>query len=132
MSTWNIIHIAYIFSRAEPSHDVWQFAVVLFVCLTGCLPWQKAGNDDPRYVSYLLWHSSNGVMMAVRRPKLFKLLSAKAQRLFRKFLEPKRDKRPSGLKDLNKYLDDKWLVKSIADKSNGKNLGIFMYLFKIA
>lgn len=106
--------------RAEPSHDVWQFAIVLFVCLTGCLPWQKASSDDPRYVSYLLWHNSNGVMMAVRRPKLFKLLSSKAQRLLRKFLEPKKDRRPSGLKDLNKYLDEKWLTKSITDKSNGK------------
>ncbi|XP_065214101.1 serine/threonine-protein kinase meng-po-like [Planococcus citri] len=106
--------------RAEPSHDVWQFAIVLFVCLTGCLPWQKASGDDPRYVSYLLWHNSNGVMMAVRRPKLFKLLSSKAQRLLRKFLEPKKERRPSGLKDLAKYLDEKWLTKSITDKSNDR------------
>ncbi|XKL63934.1 hypothetical protein PGB90_006298 [Kerria lacca] len=104
--------------RTESSHDVWQFAIVLFVCLTGCLPWQKASSDDPRYVSYLLWHNSNGVMMAVRKPKMFKLLSSKGQRMLRKFLEPKQEKRPSGLKDLIKYLDDKWLAKSISDKND--------------
>lgn len=64
-------------------------------------------------------------MMAVRRPKLFKLLSSKAQRLLRKFLEPKKDRRPSGLKDLSKYLDEKWLTRSITDKSNGKCLKLF-------
>lgn len=57
--------------------------------------------------------------MAVRKPKMFKLLSSKGQRMLRKFLEPKQEKRPSGLKDLIKYLDDKWLAKSISDK-NGK------------
>lgn len=47
------------------SHDVWQYGIVVFVCLTGCLPWQKAAPDDPRYVSYCHWHGSNGVMMQV-------------------------------------------------------------------
>ncbi len=60
-------------------------------------------------------------MMAVRRPKMFKLLSSKGQRLLRKFLEPKREKRPAGLKDLNKYLEEKLLAKSISDR-NGKYL----------
>lgn len=34
--------------ECNTSHDVWQFRIVLFVCLTGCLPWQKASPDDPR------------------------------------------------------------------------------------
>lgn len=106
--------------RAEPSHDIWQFAIVLFVCLTGCLPWQKASHDDPRYTGYLFWHSSNGMLMVVRRPKLFKLLSSKAQRMFRKFLEPKPDKRPKSLKELARYLDDRWLAKSTMEKQNSK------------
>lgn len=96
--------------KADTSHDVWQFGVVVFVCLTGCLPWQKAASDDPRYVRYLQWQaSSNVLMMPVRRPKLFKQLSSRAQRLFRKFLEPRPEKRPKGLADLQRYLDDRWL-----------------------
>nr|CAD7202564.1 unnamed protein product [Timema douglasi] len=103
--------------KAVTSHDVWQFGIVIFVCLTGCLPWQKASSDDPRYTRYLYWHNSTGVLMPVRRPKLFKLLTSKAQRLFRKLLEPKTEKRPAGLADLNKFLDDRWLTRTSLDRN---------------
>jgi serine/threonine-protein kinase SBK len=105
--------------RAETSHDVWQFGIVIFVCLTGCLPWQKAGNDDPRYSRYLHWHGSTGVLMPVRRPKLFKLLTSRAQRMFRKFLEPRPEKRPGGLADLAKFLEDRWLTRTSLDRQTG-------------
>uniref|UniRef100_A0A1B6CB69 Protein kinase domain-containing protein n=1 Tax=Clastoptera arizonana TaxID=38151 RepID=A0A1B6CB69_9HEMI len=98
--------------KVESSHDVWQFAVVMFVCLTGCLPWQKAAFEDPRYTRYLQWHASSGMLMGVRRPKLFKLLSAKAQRCIRKFLEPRSEKRPQRLTELSRYMDDRWLAKT--------------------
>lgn len=62
--------------RAEMSHDVWQYGIVVFVCLTGCLPWQKAAPDDPRYVSYCHWHGSNGVMMQVILGGVHKLREA--------------------------------------------------------
>lgn len=127
------------------SHDVWQYAIVIFVCLTGCLPWQKAAGDDPRYVRYCHWHGSNGVMMQVsfdskiadatstwnpfnllfrlfcfkvRRPKMFKALSSRAQRMFRKYLEPRPTKRPQGLAEASRYLEDRWLTKSTADRNN--------------
>jgi serine/threonine-protein kinase SBK len=115
-------HVNYTCCRAETSHDVWQFGIVIFVCLTGCLPWQKAGSDDPRYVRYLHWHGSNGVLMPVRRPKLFKLLTSKAQRMFRKFLEPRPDKRPGGLADLAKFLEDRWLTRTSLDRQTGESL----------
>ncbi|RZF35559.1 hypothetical protein LSTR_LSTR014551 [Laodelphax striatellus] len=103
--------------KAETSHDVWQFAIVMFVCLTGCLPWQKAAWDDPRYARYLYWHGSNNVLMHVRVPKLFKLLSSRCQRWMRKFLEPRPDKRITAFTDLSKYLDDRWLKASL-DRQN--------------
>lgn len=47
------LKMVFIYSkRTVSSHDVWQFGIVIFVCLTGCLPWQKAAPDDPRYVRY--------------------------------------------------------------------------------
>ncbi|XP_039284008.1 serine/threonine-protein kinase meng-po isoform X2 [Nilaparvata lugens] len=104
--------------KAETSHDVWQFAIVMFVCLTGCLPWQKAAWDDPRYARYVYWHSSNmPVLMHVRVPKLFKLLSSRCHRWMRKFLEPRPDKRLTSFTDLSKYLDDRWLKASL-DRQN--------------
>ncbi|XP_059226217.1 serine/threonine-protein kinase par-1 [Stomoxys calcitrans] len=97
--------------KADPSHDVWQFGIVIFVCLTGCLPWQKAASDDPRYMRYLIWQ--NSMMLAIRRtPKLFKLLTSRAQRMFKRFLEPRADRRPKNLSDLTKFLDDRWLAKT--------------------
>ncbi|XP_055837822.1 serine/threonine-protein kinase meng-po isoform X2 [Episyrphus balteatus] len=97
--------------KADPSHDVWQFGIVIFVCLTGCLPWQKAASDDPRYMRYLTWQ--NTLMLPIRRtPKLFKLLASKSSRMFRRFLEPRPERRPKNLADLAKFIDDRWLAKT--------------------
>ena len=95
---------------------MWQFAIVIFVCLTGCLPWQKAASDDPRYVRFLSWHTST--VPIIRQPKLFKLVSSKAQRLFRKYLEPKPEKRPNGLSEIHRYMDDRWMSRVGMDKNN--------------
>ncbi|KAG5896347.1 hypothetical protein JTB14_005825 [Gonioctena quinquepunctata] len=100
---------------ASTSHDVWQFGIVIFVCLTGCLPWQKAAMDDPRYIRYLSWQNSN--IPLKRQPKLFKLVSSKAQRLFKKYLEPRPEKRPQGLGEVYRFLDDRWMSKGM-EKSN--------------
>ncbi|EDW09491.1 sperm motility kinase isoform X1 [Drosophila mojavensis] len=98
--------------KADPSHDVWQFGIVIFVCLTGCLPWQKASSEDPRYVRYLVWQGSIMMMPLRRTPKLFKLLTSRAQRMFKRFLEPRSANRPKSLGDLTKFMDDRWLAKT--------------------
>lgn len=105
----NNIHLVF---RTVPSHDFWQFGIVLFVCLTGCLPWQKAAVDDPRYLRYVVWQNSSMVIPIKRTPKLFKLLTNRACKLFRKYLEPIPERRPRNLSDLHKFLDDRWLAKS--------------------
>ncbi|XP_034250004.1 serine/threonine-protein kinase SBK1 isoform X2 [Thrips palmi] len=104
--------------KAETSHDVWQFAVVVFVCLTGCLPWQKAAPDDPRYARYVSWRAAASMpfLPASRRPKLWRLISARAQRMLRNFLEPRADRRPASLGELQRYLDDRWVAKGSGDK----------------
>lgn len=101
--------------RTHTSHDVWQFGIVIFVCLTGCLPWQKAAPDDPRYIRYLSWQ--NSTIPIKRQPKLFKLVSSKAQRLFKKYLEPRPEKRPAGLGEVHRFLDDRWMSKGM-EKTN--------------
>lgn len=116
-----LLYLQIIF-RTVPSHDFWQFGIIIFVCLTGCLPWQKAAPDDPRYVRYLVWQSSNLVIPIKRTPKLFKLLTNRACKLFRKFLEPNPDRRPKNLNDLQKFLDDRWLAKNAEKDMIGKCL----------
>ncbi|XP_051159993.1 uncharacterized protein LOC127280779 [Leptopilina boulardi] len=101
--------------RALTAHDVWQFGIVLFVCLTGCLPWQKAATDDPRYTRYLNWHSAT--LNIAKKPKLFQLISSRAQRLFKRLLDPKLEKRPISVLEVNKYVEDRWLAKLGAEKA---------------
>ncbi|XP_020286405.1 sperm motility kinase [Pseudomyrmex gracilis] len=101
--------------KARTSHDVWQFGIVLFVCLTGCLPWQKAALDDPRYTRYQNWH--NATLNIAKKPKLFQLISSRAQRMFKRLLDPKVEKRPVSVLEVNKYLEDRWLAKLGAEKA---------------
>uniref|UniRef100_A0A182QBY1 Protein kinase domain-containing protein n=1 Tax=Anopheles farauti TaxID=69004 RepID=A0A182QBY1_9DIPT len=106
--------------KTDTAHDVWQFGIVCFVCLTGCLPWQKASTDDPRYNRYQQWHQATLTFPMKRCPKLFKLLSARACKLFKKFLDPRSERRLKTLSDLQKYLDDRWLAKT-AEKEMAEN-----------
>ncbi|XP_033208630.1 putative serine/threonine-protein kinase YPL150W [Belonocnema kinseyi] len=101
--------------RALTAHDVWQYGIVVFVCLTGCLPWQKAASDDPRYTRYLNWHSAT--LNIAKKPKLFQLISSRAQRLFKRLLDPKMEKRPVSVLEVNKYVEDRWLAKLGAEKA---------------
>ncbi|GAB1866105.1 Serine/threonine-protein kinase SBK1 [Camponotus japonicus] len=101
--------------KARTTHDVWQFGIVLFVCLTGCLPWQKAALDDPRYTRYQTWH--NATLNIAKKPKLFQLISSRAQKLFKRLLDPKAEKRPVSVLEVNKYLEDRWLAKLGAEKA---------------
>nr|XP_033320960.1 fatty acyl-CoA synthetase and RNA processing-associated kinase 1 [Megalopta genalis] len=101
--------------KALTSHDVWQFGIVLFVCLTGCLPWQKAALDDPRYTRYQNWH--NATLNIAKKPKLFQLISSRAQRLFKRLLDPKAEKRPASVLEVNKYVEDRWLAKLGVEKA---------------
>ncbi|XP_070161177.1 serine/threonine-protein kinase par-1 [Polyergus mexicanus] len=101
--------------KARTSHDVWQFGIVLFVCLTGCLPWQKAALDDPRYTRYQNWH--NATLNIAKKPKLFQLISSRAQKLFKRLLDPKAEKRPASVSEINKYLEDRWLAKLGVEKA---------------
>ncbi|XP_065087898.1 serine/threonine-protein kinase meng-po [Ochlerotatus camptorhynchus] len=106
--------------KTDTAHDVWQFGIVCFVCLTGCLPWQKASVDDPRFNRFQLWHNATLTFPMKRCPKLFKLLSARACKIFKKFLDPRPDRRLKTLSDVQKYLDDRWLAKS-AEKEMAAN-----------
>lgn len=83
--------------------------------MTGCLPWQKATQDDPRFSRYLSWHSTS--IPLKKQPKLFKLVSSKAQKFFKRYLEPRPERRPAGLAEVHRFLDDRWLSKGM-EKTN--------------
>ncbi|XP_063828065.1 serine/threonine-protein kinase MARK2 [Ostrinia nubilalis] len=106
--------------KALITHDVWQFGIVIFICLTGCLPWQKAAFDDPRYTSYYGWYNSANPLK--KQPKLWKMVSSRAQKMFKKFVEPREDKRASNFVELSRYLDDRWMAKGYTDRVAGGDI----------
>lgn len=106
--------------KALFTHDIWQFGIVIFICLTGCLPWQKAAIDDPRYTSYCNWYNSSNPLK--KQPKLWKMVSSRVQKLFKKFVEPRADKRVTNFLELSRYLDDRWLAKGYTDRVAGEDI----------
>ncbi|KAM3960732.1 serine/threonine-protein kinase meng-po [Aphomia sociella] len=106
--------------KALITHDVWQFGIVIFICLTGCLPWQKAAFDDPRYTSYLNWYNSSNPLK--KQPKLWKMVSSRAQKMFKKFVEPRDFRRATNFQELFRYLDDRWMAKGYTDRVAGGDI----------
>ncbi|XP_060802520.1 serine/threonine-protein kinase meng-po isoform X2 [Amyelois transitella] len=106
--------------KALITHDVWQFGIVIFICLTGCLPWQKAAFDDPRYTSYFNWYNSSNPLK--KQPKLWKMVSSRAQKMFKKFIEPRDFRRATNFQELSRYLDDRWMAKGYTDRVAGGDI----------
>ncbi|XP_072947581.1 uncharacterized protein [Epargyreus clarus] len=106
--------------KALISHDIWQFGIVIFICLTGCLPWQKAAFDDPRYLSFFNWYNSANPLK--KQPKLWKMVSSRAQKMFKKFVEPRIEKRATNFNDLSRFLDDRWMAKGYTDRVAGGDI----------
>lgn len=67
---------------------------------------------------YTQWQQSMSPLK--RQPKLFKLLASKGCRMFKKFLEPRAERRPKSFQELNKWVDDRWLAKG-AEKEMAEN-----------
>ncbi|KOB75768.1 putative serine/threonine-protein kinase [Operophtera brumata] len=107
--------------KALITHDVWQFGIVIFICLTGCLPWQKAAFDDPRYTSYYSWYNSSNPLR--KQPKLWKMVSSRAQRMFKKFIEPREEKRDNGIettvdRQAKKQRIREWIQNSVIEEAD--------------
>ncbi|KAG7163609.1 Serine/threonine-protein kinase meng-po-like 1 [Homarus americanus] len=92
--------------HADTSQDVWQLGVLVYVLLTGQLPWQKADLTDPNYADYINWRKRR----TLRTPKRFTNFTSRLLRMFKRLLEPKPEKRAS-VREVYKYMDDKWLLK---------------------
>lgn len=92
--------------HADTSQDVWQLGILIYVLLTGQLPWQKADLTDPNYSEYINWRKRR----TLRTPKRFTNFTSRLLRMFKRLLEPKPEKRASA-REVYKYMDDKWLLK---------------------
>lgn len=66
------------------------------------------------YFSYSNWYNSSNPLK--KQPKLWKMVSSRAQRMFKKLVEPRQEKRATNFSELTRYLDDRWLAKGYTDR----------------
>lgn len=95
--------------------DVFQFGIVVFFCLFGILPWQRADPvADPHFAEFCSWRRKR----TSKIPKNFKPLSSRAHKLFKKLLDPDPERRLR-LNELPKMTGDdlKWLRRHGGTKS---------------
>jgi len=92
--------------QVDRVQDVFQFGIVVFFCLQGILPWQRADTRDPHFQEFCQWRRKRSSKI----PRNFKAMTSRAQKLFRKVLDPEPDKRLQ-LEELGKYMTDRWLRK---------------------
>lgn len=88
------------------SSDVWQVGILLFVCLTGSEPWDRADISDPGFTEYADWLRRK----SLRMPEPFLPFTPRMVRLLKRLLEPKPKKRCE-IREIYKYLEDDWLCK---------------------
>lgn len=106
----------------KSSADVWQLAVVLFVCLTGNTPWQHADSiRDGNYSAFFRYQRRR----TTKIPNNFRRFSPRLLRMFRKMFEHKPDKRAK-VTEVNKYLKDSWTDSKIVHSNSGSS-NIFNY-----
>lgn len=95
--------------QVDRVQDVFQFGIVVYFCLFGILPWQRADPAaDPRFAEFCAWRRKR----TSKIPKNFKPMSSRSQKLFKKLLDPDPEKRVR-LSELTKYTaeDLRWLRK---------------------
>ena len=76
--------------QVDRVQDVFQFGIVVFFCLFGILPWQRAdATTDPNFAHFCAWRNKK----TGKPPKSFKPLTSRAQKMFRKLMDVDPSKR---------------------------------------
>ena len=99
----------------SPGHDTWQLAIVLLVCLTGALPWQRADKSDARYAAFCQWRGYR----ALRAPHRFGEFSLRLQGLFRRLFEP-RARRRCEVTEISRHLGHRWTARGASTAGSGE------------
>ncbi|KAK7084638.1 hypothetical protein SK128_005426 [Halocaridina rubra] len=89
------------------SLDSWALGVLIIHCLTGTQPWSISDMGDQEYAAFRNWQR----VKSTRVPRPFKRFTVRVLRLLRRLLEPRGWSRYPA-KEVFKYLEDDWLIKS--------------------
>ncbi|XP_063771939.1 serine/threonine-protein kinase SBK1-like [Pseudophryne corroboree] len=91
----------------SPSVDTWALGVLLYIALTGYMPWKKAVEMDTRYQVYMHWQKHVGL---IPPPVFWQKFTREALDMFNNLLSRNCSARPSVLCVLN-YLHYPWKIQ---------------------
>lgn len=93
--------------------DCWQIGIIIFVCLTGCPPWQSADISDGAYSNFMRWQKRK----TTKVPVPFRSFTSRFLRMIKRLLERKPEKRAS-VNEINKYLKDIWMDRKTSGRTS--------------
>jgi serine/threonine-protein kinase SBK len=93
--------------------DCWQIGIIMFVCLTGCPPWQSADISDVAYCNFMRWQKRKTTKVPVQ----FRSFTSRFLRMIKRLLERKPDKR-APVNEINKYLKDIWMDRKTSARAS--------------
>ncbi|XP_074599396.1 serine/threonine-protein kinase meng-po-like [Brevipalpus obovatus] len=109
---WETVHLEGY--NVELGSDVWQLAMLIYVCLTTKFPWEKADITDPRFNDFSEWQKRK----TTRTPREFRRFSPRLLRCFKRMMEIKPSKRYP-VTEVRKYYKDRWLLQRSPRASTG-------------
>ncbi|XP_068211282.1 serine/threonine-protein kinase SBK1-like [Palaemon carinicauda] len=98
------------------SLDSWALGILIIHCLTGVQPWVTSNVNDQEYAAFRNWQR----VKSTRVPRPFKRFTVRLLRLLRRLLEPRGWSRYA-TKEVFKYLEDDWVIKS-RDRADSQDL----------
>ncbi|CRK99960.1 CLUMA_CG013256, isoform A [Clunio marinus] len=102
----------------KSSCDVWQFGIIIYICLTGSSPWQSANwVKDTKYCAFMKYQQRE----TTKIPESFKKFTPRLLRAFRRIFDHNEEDRAK-VTDIMKYIKDKWLNTKLSQSRSTSNV----------
>jgi serine/threonine-protein kinase SBK len=98
----------------KASTDVWQFGIIIYICLTGSSPWESADwVRDGKYAAFMKFQKRE----TTKIPDNFRRFTPRFLRAFRRIFDHS-EKERAKVTDIMKYIKDKWLDTKLSSSKS--------------